>query len=100
MPFDGEAPVSIALKQVSERPVPPGAAASPGIPPALEAVVMRALEKDPARRFQTADEFIAALEAARRAPTRPIVMEPTPGEPWVEDEPRLALVDVAAGRCS
>ena len=31
---------------------------------------MRALEKDPARRFQTADEFIAALEAARRAPTR------------------------------
>ena len=55
---------------------------------------MRALEKDPARRFQSADEFIAALEAARRAPTRPIVMEPTPGEPWVEEERRLALVDV------
>ena len=75
VPFDGEAPVSIALKHVSERPVPPGQL-RPGVPPALEAVVMRALEKDPARRFQSAEEFIAALEAGRRAPTRPVVAEP------------------------
>ena len=34
-------------------------------PPALEDVVLRALEKDPARRFADADEFIAALEQAR-----------------------------------
>ena len=86
MPFEGEAPVSVAIKQISERPVPPGQL-RPGIPPALEAVVMRALEKDPARRFQSAEEFIAALEAARRAPTRPIVTAPTPGEPW-DEEPR------------
>jgi beta-lactam-binding protein with PASTA domain len=79
VPFDGEAPVSIALKQVSEPPVPPSQR-RPGIPPALEAVVMRALEKDPARRYASADEFIAALENARRA--RPVVLEPTPGEPW------------------
>ena len=50
VPFDGESPVSIALKQVSEPPVPPSQL-RPGISPALEAVVMRALEKDPARRF-------------------------------------------------
>jgi eukaryotic-like serine/threonine-protein kinase len=81
VPFDGEAPVSIALKQVSELPVPP-AQLEPSIPPALEAVVMRALEKDPDHRFQDADEFIAALENARRVPTRQVVMEPTPGEPW------------------
>jgi serine/threonine-protein kinase len=81
VPFDGEAPVSIALKQVSEPPIPPSQL-RPGIPPALEAVVMRALEKDPARRFASADEFIAALERSRRAPTRPVVGEPTPGEPW------------------
>ena len=36
--------------------------------PALDAVVMRALEKDPARRFQDADAFIAALDAAQRDP--------------------------------
>jgi serine/threonine-protein kinase len=81
VPFDGEAPVSIALKQVSEIPVPP-AQLEPSIPPALEAVVMRALEKDPDHRFQDADEFIAALEAARRQPVRQVVLEPTPGEPW------------------
>jgi serine/threonine-protein kinase len=85
VPFDGEAPISIAIKQINERPVPPGQL-RPGIPPALEAVVLRALEKDPARRFQSAEEFIAALERARRAPTRQIVMEPTPGEPWVDEE--------------
>jgi eukaryotic-like serine/threonine-protein kinase len=63
VPFDGESPVSIALKQVSEPPVPPSQL-RPGISPALEAVVMRALEKDPARRFGDADEFIGALEQA------------------------------------
>src|SRR3954447_3866934 len=78
VPFDGEAPVSIALKHVSEPPVPP-AQLEPGTPPALEAVVLRALEKAPARRFQSAEEFIAALEASRRgAPTRQVVMERTP----------------------
>src|SRR4051794_4344216 len=54
VPFDGEAPVATALKHVSERPVPPGQL-RPGIPPALEAVVLHALEKDPALRFQTAE---------------------------------------------
>src|SRR5215218_3046667 len=86
VPFDGEAPVSIALKHVNERPVPPGQL-RPGIPPALEAVVLRALEKDPNLRYQSAEEFIAALEQARRQPTRQIVMEQTPGEPWVEPPP-------------
>src|SRR5690349_17345148 len=105
-PFDGEAPVSIALKHINERPVPPGQL-RPGIPPALEAVVLRSLEKDPALRYQSAEEFIAALEQARRQPTRQIVMEPTPGEPWVEErEPSrwwvwvlvlLVLVAAAAG---
>jgi serine/threonine-protein kinase len=86
VPFDGEAPVAIALKHVSERPVPPGQL-QPGIPPALEAVVLRALEKDPAHRFQSADEFLAALERARRGPTRvvertAIVDEPEPRSRW------------------
>jgi eukaryotic-like serine/threonine-protein kinase len=70
-------------------------------------VVLRALAKDPARRFADADEFIAALQAARRAPERAVVLEPTPGEPWeaveaVEEEGRrwwlwlLALLVLAA----
>jgi beta-lactam-binding protein with PASTA domain/predicted Ser/Thr protein kinase len=64
VPFDGESAVSIALKQVNERPVPPSAL-NRAVTPELEAVVLRALEKDPARRFPDADAFIAALEHAR-----------------------------------
>jgi serine/threonine-protein kinase len=63
VPFEGESAVTIALKQVGEIPVPPSHL-NPAVPPALEAVVLRALEKDPARRFADADEFIAALEHA------------------------------------
>ena len=63
VPFEGESAVTIALKQVTEAPVPPSAL-NPAVPPALEAVVLRALEKDPAARFASADEFIAALQAA------------------------------------
>ena len=51
IPFDGESAVTIALKQVSEPPVPPSAL-RPGLPPALESVVLRALEKEPARRYR------------------------------------------------
>ncbi|HET6508831.1 MAG TPA: Stk1 family PASTA domain-containing Ser/Thr kinase [Baekduia sp.] len=65
VPFDGESAVTIALKQVGEAPVPPSHL-NPAVPPALEAVVLKALEKDPARRFADADEFIAALEEAAR----------------------------------
>jgi len=101
VPFDGEAPVSIALKHVSERPAPPSQL-RPGIPPAVESVVLRALEKDPAFRFQNADEFITALENARRAPTRPIVREPVP-EPeersrwWIWLLVALAVVAIGVG---
>src|SRR5258707_3995357 len=64
VPFEGESAVTIALKQVNEQPVPPSAF-NAFVTPELEAVVIRALEQDPARRFADADEFIAALEAAR-----------------------------------
>jgi serine/threonine-protein kinase len=62
-PFDADSAVTIALKQVSEEPVRP-MQRNPAVTPALDAVVMRALRKDPAERFQDADEFIAALESA------------------------------------
>ncbi len=64
VPFDGESAVTIALKQVSEAPVPPSAY-NAAVPAELDAVVLRALEKEPEQRFADADEFIAALEAVR-----------------------------------
>jgi eukaryotic-like serine/threonine-protein kinase len=67
VPFEADSAVAVALKQVSQVPQRPSAL-NPQVSPALDAVVMRALEKDPARRFQDADAFIAALEAAIRDP--------------------------------
>ena len=61
VPFDGDSAVTIALKQVSEAPVPPSVY-NPAVPPELDAIVLRALEKDPADRFADATEFAAALE--------------------------------------
>jgi serine/threonine-protein kinase len=64
VPFEGDSAVSIALKQVAEPPTPPRTL-HPDTPPELEAVVLKALEKDPARRYQDADEFITALDRVR-----------------------------------
>ena len=64
VPFAGDSAVSIALKHVSEQPTPLHEL-RPKIDPVLNQAVMRALEKDPARRYASADDFIAALEQAR-----------------------------------
>jgi eukaryotic-like serine/threonine-protein kinase len=64
VPFEGDSPVTVALKQVSAEPVPPSVR-NPEVGPALDAVVMRSLAKDPLARFSSADEFIAALQQAR-----------------------------------
>jgi beta-lactam-binding protein with PASTA domain/predicted Ser/Thr protein kinase len=74
VPFDGESAVTIALKQVNEHPVPPSAL-NRAVTPELDAVVMRALEKDPRRRYPDADAFIAALEHARAAMRPATVVE-------------------------
>jgi beta-lactam-binding protein with PASTA domain/predicted Ser/Thr protein kinase len=70
VPFEGDSAVAVALKQVSEAPRRPSAI-NPEIPPALDAVVMRALAKDPDARFRDADAFLKALDAAERAPDTP-----------------------------
>ena len=67
VPFEGESAVAVAMKQVSETPQRPSSI-NPRVSPALDAVVMRALEKEPGNRFQSADAFIAALDQAMREP--------------------------------
>src|ERR687891_137900 len=47
VPFEGDSPVAVALKQVSEQPRPPSQL-NPTVSPALDAVVLKALAKDPA----------------------------------------------------
>jgi beta-lactam-binding protein with PASTA domain len=90
VPFEGESAVTVALKQVNERPTPPSAFNS-AVRPGLESVVMRALEKHPALRFQDADEFIAGLEGARHGTATtlapPVAPLPVDGPPTVVEPP-------------
>lgn len=60
LPFDGQDAVSVAVKQVNEIPAAPSTI-KPDIDPTLEAIIMKALEKDPLRRFQSAAEMRKAL---------------------------------------
>ncbi|MBA2476032.1 MAG: Stk1 family PASTA domain-containing Ser/Thr kinase [Actinobacteria bacterium] len=65
VPFGGDAPVEIAMKHLSSTPTPPSAKRAE-IPRELDLVVMRALAKDPARRYATAEEMDSDLERISR----------------------------------
>lgn len=62
VPFDGDDAISVAMKQVSEIPVPPSQV-NPGVDTALERIILKCMEKDPANRFQSADELREVLNA-------------------------------------
>jgi serine/threonine-protein kinase len=65
VPFTGDSPVEIAMKHLSA--VPPSLREKrPDVPKSLELVVLRALAKDPAARYQSADEMDADLERVGR----------------------------------
>src|SRR5439155_1311942 len=63
-PFAGESPQRVLAAHVTSRP-DSLARLRPEVPPALAAAVMRCLEKDPADRWQSADELRRALEGMR-----------------------------------
>ncbi|MFB9377162.1 Stk1 family PASTA domain-containing Ser/Thr kinase [Kineococcus gynurae] len=62
-PFTGEAPVAVAYQHVSEQPKPPSLLA-PGLPPAVDQVVLMALSKDREHRYQSAGDFADDLRRA------------------------------------
>lgn len=64
-PFIGDSPVAIAYQHVGEPPQPPSVHAA-GIPASLDAVVLHALNKEPAGRYQTGEAFAADLDAVVR----------------------------------
>ncbi|MGQ9779106.1 MAG: Stk1 family PASTA domain-containing Ser/Thr kinase [Bacillota bacterium] len=63
VPFKGESPIAIALKHIQEDPAPLRQF-RPGIPPAVENLVARALAKDPSLRFPSALAMLRAIKAA------------------------------------
>jgi serine/threonine-protein kinase len=86
-PFAAESPVALAFKHVREAPVPPSTLAPLG--PEVDAVVLRAMAKDPDARYGSAEEFGRAIDALRSgerpvetsAQTEPVWIEPTAAIP-------------------
>ena len=95
-PFQGDSPVSVAFQHVSSEVSPPSAF-NPDVPPALDAIVLKAMHKDPAHRYQTAEELRrdlvralsgdvpAAAAAGNEAPTR-LIQAPIPPATVPPDE--------------
>ena len=63
LPFTGETPLIVYLKQMREQPVQPSRV-NPAIPHAIDVVIMRALEKDPRRRYESPMELALAYGRA------------------------------------
>ncbi len=75
-PFTGDSPVSIAYKHVKEDAAPP-AAVTPGVPAEFEAIIMKALAKDPDARYQSAGDLRADLLRFGRGQPVMAAVEPT-----------------------
>src|SRR5579864_4009237 len=79
VPFNDPSTPAVLVKQMTEAPIPP-ALKRPDrqISPELAAIALRCLDKDPAKRYQSADEFSAALDTAAAALGAPVL--PLPGQ--------------------
>lgn len=68
LPFTDESPVTVAIKHVQEQPKPPRSI-KPDIPPAMEQVTLRAMNKEQNGRYATAEEFLKDIEKVLRNPS-------------------------------
>ncbi len=96
-PFEGDSAAGVALKRLSEDPAPPETHGP--VSPGLSAIVMRALERDPAKRYPDAGAFAEALRVWQRDPDAANAVAaaavppatPAAGEPTVYVPPRVTL---------
>lgn len=65
VPFDAESPVSVALKHIQEPVVPPNQL-NGNIPDALNKLIMKAIEKEPFRRYQNVADMVADMKAIQQ----------------------------------
>lgn len=77
LPFTGETPVSIAMQHIEAAPAPP-TGVNADIPAAVEAIILKAIAKEPARRYQSAEQLIADLKSVRQNPEIEIAPPPPP----------------------
>ncbi len=74
VPFDADTPVSVALKHMQEKPVDP-MKLNPSIPLSVNQIIMKAMQKDPNLRYQSATEMLRDLSMATKNPEGEFVKE-------------------------
>jgi len=77
IPFDGETPVTVALKHIQEQPTPP-IDVNPSIPKPLNDLVMKAIRKEPDRRYQTATAMLQDLYKVSKDPVDTVIVDEEP----------------------
>ncbi|MGW2565604.1 Stk1 family PASTA domain-containing Ser/Thr kinase [Streptomyces sp. NPDC001537] len=100
-PFVGDSPVAVAYQHVREEAQPPSVF-DPEITPEMDAIVLRALVKDPNYRYQSADEMRADIEACLDG--QPVAATAAMGSVgyggYPDDQPTTALRATDAGATS
>ncbi|MBT3162598.1 Stk1 family PASTA domain-containing Ser/Thr kinase [Streptomyces sp. Vc74B-19] len=100
-PFVGDSPVAVAYQHVREEPQPPSVF-DPEITPEMDAIVLKALTKDPDYRYQSADEMRADIEACLDG--QPVAATAAMGSVgyggYPDDQPTTALRADAGGATS
>ncbi len=94
VPFVGDTPVAVAMQHIQDAP-PPITDYAPETPPAVVAVVMKALEKDPRKRFQSAREMADALMKAKEGKLDPSLVAQEPSAPLVPGKPPQRLQELS-----
>jgi len=88
-PFQGDSPVAVAYQHVREDPRPPSTL-NPAVPPALDAVVLKAMSKNPANRYQSAADMRTDL-------LRAVAGQRVEATPVMSDSDRTAMIAPATG---
>jgi eukaryotic-like serine/threonine-protein kinase len=96
-PFTGDSPVAIAYQHVRENPVPPSRV-DPDVPPWADAIVLKAMAKSPADRYQTAADMRADLQ--RAASGMPVAAAPPTRYDMYPQTQRMGTGTMMAGATS
>lgn len=94
VPFKANTPIAVYMRHIRDLPDPPSTF-NPSIPTEVEAVIFQALEKDPGRRFQSAQEFYRAYaQAVKMAEERRLSasLMPTQFNSFGIEKPRVTIV--------
>jgi hypothetical protein len=91
-PFQGDSPTSIREQHISTMPTPP-TGMNPNISPALSAVIMRSLAKDPAERFPDAASMVTALAEALDISTSEILSQPVSSADTMNGQANLSSTE-------